>query len=60
MVMKRLWLILFCLLFPACGTIWTVGFMGATLSVQFPQPQQVKPEVTANVTTAPATQGVKP
>jgi hypothetical protein len=37
-----------------CGTIWTVGFFGATLSVQFPQQAQLT--VYATAATAPATQ----
>lgn len=55
--MKHLWLIFLCLFFTGCGTIWTVGFMGASLSVQFPLPQQITPTAQASVTTQPATQG---
>jgi uncharacterized protein YceK len=60
---KYLWLMLACLL-TGCGSIITFGFMGATMSIQLPLPQQIKPEISANVTTmpatAPATQGARP
>ena len=41
------------LILSGCGTIWTVGFFGATLSVQFPQPERVTLTATASVTTQP-------
>ena len=42
-----------------CGTLWTVGFFGATLSVKFPDAPAPKVYATVEIV-PPATQGVKP
>ena len=54
----KLTLIILALALAGCGTIWTVGFMGAYVSVAFPE----RPTLTASasVTTAPATQEAQP
>ena len=39
------------LLLTGCGSIWTIGFFGATLSVEFPREATLT--ASASVTTAP-------
>lgn len=39
----------------ACGTIWTVGFFGATLSVEFPREPVATMTANVRATTVPAT-----